>query len=365
MVFGFLPELGKTASMHAAKESLDKADEYLSLAGLEENIITIMACVGKAWRLIDETIIKDCERSKDIDDIKKPILERVITQYDTTIGMFPKNAKLYCQRGIFNSKLGHTNRALDDFREAIKLCPEDPENWVQAGNALLDAGEFHYSAVCLNKATDLGMRDKRIFRKLGAALVHLKKYDEAIGAFKHAIGEYSIDPFDYKALGALYVMAGKYDEAINAFTEAIDIVEGWEIGSPCDIKRNNHFYRERTYAFLLAGKFDEAFIDAAVSSGGDILNPEVCAYKGYALAGKGETEKAKEFFIRAIRTLSEKSHGERNIEDYLGGIGASEGLLRLGIAPYAGSRIQTEAMHSGMPTYMIDAARAMFQRIKI
>lgn len=360
-----LSGLGEIAYANITKESLDKADEHLSLARLEENIDTIEAYVDKAWRLIDEALVKDFARSKKIDDIKKLILERIVRQYDMTIEMFPRNPKLYHQRGIFNSKLSYTNRALDDFRKAIEISPEDPENWVRAGYAFFDMGEFHYSAVCLKKAIDLGMRKKRIFEKFGQALVHLKKYNEAIDAFKYAIGEYSRDPRDYKMLGTLYIMIGEYDNAINSFTEAINIVEGWPIENLSDIKRDNHFYRDRAYAFLLAGKFDYAFIDAAVSSGGDILNPEVCAYKGYALVGKGDIDKAKELFMIAITTFSEKEQQDRNIEDYLGAIGASEGLLRLGVAPYAGSRIEMEAIQGGMPPHMVDAARAMFQRIKI
>ena len=113
------------------------------------------------------------------------------------------------------------NKALELYLETSKLCKNE--------TIYLDVANLYYNLGIYEKAIEfadiiLGMKlhQYEAINIKGASLVKLKKYDEAISAFKYglSIGQSYID---YYNLGFVYYISGNNHEAIEQYKKCLEI----------------------------------------------------------------------------------------------------------------------------------------------
>ena len=144
--------------------------------------------IGIATFLIEEA--QNLNFAMPVELIKDKIGKKKITALkDTEIEEYEKTADYWFVRGYYYEEAGLHKKAIEAYKQAIRIKP--------------DIAEAHYN--------------------LGVAYGELGMYREAMEAFKQAI---RIKPDDAEAhynLGVIYSKSGMYREAMEAFNQAIRI----------------------------------------------------------------------------------------------------------------------------------------------
>jgi tetratricopeptide (TPR) repeat protein len=132
----------------------------------------------------------------------------------------PNNWTAHGNKAFLLHEAGNDAAAVDEYREAVRLAPDDVLLQMDLSTLLLARGEFSEAVDHLQQVVRLKPRDLRMRNNLAAALYHLHRYDEAIAQFQATL---ELDPDNWVTrnnLGSAYQDAGKYREAIEAFRTA-------------------------------------------------------------------------------------------------------------------------------------------------
>ncbi len=147
--------------------------------------------------------------------------------YDKAIGLLPAPDKahwvLFYFRGICFERTKQWPKAEADFKEALKLYPDEPlvlnylgYSWVDQGVNLDEAFKM------LRRAVDLKPTDGYIVDSLGWANYKLGNYDEAARTLEHAVELKPADPVVNDHLGDAYWRVNRRTEAHFQWNHARD-----------------------------------------------------------------------------------------------------------------------------------------------
>jgi tetratricopeptide (TPR) repeat protein len=129
----------------------------------------------------------------------------------------------YKKRGMALLRQGSYYKAMDDFKEAMKLEEEDAEGYLLMAEALDALNEIPKAINYLNIGLDLAF-DQRwsLYEKLGALYLKQEKWLEAEKAFEGMTRDLAGKAEGYYQLGLLYVRQGDLESAYEALQEADD-----------------------------------------------------------------------------------------------------------------------------------------------
>ncbi len=131
---------------------------------------------------------------------------------------------LYYFRGISYERDKQWDKAQADFREALKLYPDQPLVLNYLGYSWVDRGENLDEAFkMLHKAVELRPSDGYIVDSLGWAYYKLGKYDEAAKELERAIDLKPGDPTINDHLGDAYWRVGRKLDALFQWNHARDL----------------------------------------------------------------------------------------------------------------------------------------------
>ncbi len=185
---------------------------------------------------------------------------------------------------------GKFERAIAEFREALRIRPHDFEATCDLGVALDRRGETDAAIAYLREAGRLRPKDARVHLSLGAALVHQGHVDEAIALYREAIQLQPNFPNLHFNLGVALLHQRKVDEAISELTRAVEL-RPWYTEA----------YAILGGAFVLQGRLDEAVVQYRKALR---LDPDHSASRinlGMALARQGRYAEAITQLREAIR----------------------------------------------------------------
>jgi tetratricopeptide (TPR) repeat protein len=201
----------------------------------------IVADEGEVIKSID-SLRKDREKSKELDDLKKrsdAILEenkklreelklakgvdkqRQQRIYDSSIKEL--SAIEWFESGIRNYLKGDFNAALSDYSKAIELNPKYARGYIGRGFVNFSLGKYSEAIIDLNIAIELNPNEASAYLGRGIVYNNLGKYNEAIIDFNKAITLYPKDRHVYLSRGMAYADIGKYSEAIIDFNKTIEL----------------------------------------------------------------------------------------------------------------------------------------------
>ena len=131
---------------------------------------------------------------------------------------------LYYFRGISYERDKHWDKAVQDFRKALSVYPDQPLVLNYLGYSWVDRGENLDEAFkMLHKAVELRPSDGYIVDSLGWAYFKLGKYDEATKELERAIDLKPGDPTINDHLGDAYWRMGRKLEAHFQWNHARDL----------------------------------------------------------------------------------------------------------------------------------------------
>jgi len=113
-------------------------------------------------------------------------------------------------------RLKQLNRHLRELRDKARQDPEAAKKYKELAARLAQTELEEFTERAEKYPTDLGVR-----YRLGRALMTLKKYDDAIGAFQESRADAKWRTQSHIYLGAAYVAKGWLDEAVDTFRQGI------------------------------------------------------------------------------------------------------------------------------------------------
>jgi tetratricopeptide (TPR) repeat protein len=174
-------------------------------------------------------------------------LPQSIAEWRRICDLIPQDCLAYYQIGRMLGGQGQWREAESSLRQAVKMCHNLTEGWIELGNVLASQEKFEPALASYSVAWQQRPRDSQTAFRLGSVLAKLNRHAEATQFYRKTI---ELEPSHWEAhfeLGGELDSAGRLEEAGNEFAEATKLNPGYS---------RTHF----NYGVLLAklGRLDEA-----------------------------------------------------------------------------------------------------------
>ncbi len=126
-------------------------------------------------------------------------------------------------RGIAYQTKNEHDKAIEDFSEAIRLDPKDPDAYHRRGIAYHVRKEYSKAIKDYSEAIRLNPKDAVTCYNRGIAYYNENDYDRAIEDFSEAIRINPTLALAWRDRGNAYLSKKEYDKAIKDYSEAIQL----------------------------------------------------------------------------------------------------------------------------------------------
>jgi Flp pilus assembly protein TadD len=143
------------------------------------------------------------------------------TLWRDTLAKNPDCWMAHINLGIYLHDRGHAEEAIENYRQAIQLNPNNPEALNDLGNALAAQGRLDEAIENFRKAIQLNPNYADALDNLGVALADKSRFDEAIENYRKAIQVNSNRSETFFHLGMTLDQSGRTREAVAQYREAL------------------------------------------------------------------------------------------------------------------------------------------------
>jgi tetratricopeptide (TPR) repeat protein len=142
--------------------------------------------------------------------------------YDRLIAGDPENWRLLFSRAVARERLGRWREAEQDFLQALRLSPNQPDTLNYLGYMWVDRGErLEEGLAMIARALELRPQSGAIVDSLGWAYFRLGDYERAVDLLEHATELEPADPTIADHLGDAYWRVGRRTEARYQWRRAL------------------------------------------------------------------------------------------------------------------------------------------------
>ena len=127
------------------------------------------------------------------------------------------------EEGKVYYKNGEYDKAINSFKKAVELNPNDYLNWHWLGRSYNDNEQYLDAINSLKKATELNPNNADNWHWLGTSYNQNEQYLDAINSLKKAIELNPNDYLNWNWLGTSYNQNGQYPEAIESLLKAVEL----------------------------------------------------------------------------------------------------------------------------------------------
>jgi protein O-mannosyl-transferase len=110
-----------------------------------------------------------------------------VAEYRAAIMLDPTLVEAYDNLGVLLATLGRPDEAIDQYRRALAVDPTSATAHINWGLLLAAAGDFHGAIEHYQRAITADARLPDPYDYLGVAFVRLRRYDDALAAFRQAL----------------------------------------------------------------------------------------------------------------------------------------------------------------------------------
>lgn len=132
-------------------------------------------------------------------------------------------ASRFSSAGVAYGIDGQYEKALADLSTAVKLEPNEPDNWNNYGLYLSEAGKFEEALIALDKSISLKPNFQKAIYNKGNAWAKVGKYQEALKEYRLALNINAAYTDALNNSGNCYVMLQKFDSALIYFQRSVDV----------------------------------------------------------------------------------------------------------------------------------------------
>lgn len=216
--------------------------------------------------------------------------EQAVDEYNQAIRLNPADPNFQAGRGDAYAALGQPEQALVDYNEAIRLDPNHPHALARRGEAWSRQGETDLAMADFDRALRINPDDVHVRRLRVALLSRLDHHEKALQDLDAGVRDHPDDSATWKDRGGVLVRMGRYEEAIKDLDRAIAL----------DPRRASS-YVNRGAAFNSLGRYDRAIRDLDEAIRLDPRNAAAYTNRGRAAFAIGGYERAIEDLGAAVR----------------------------------------------------------------
>ena len=146
-----------------------------------------------------------------------------ITLWSSAVKRFPDNAKAYNYLGMGYHEKNMLDKAIEAYKESIRLNPGDSYARNNLGVAYINGGFLDDAISAFMESMKLNPAQFNIYSNIGGAYFMKKSYDEAIRYFNESL---RLNPFfmdAYSNMAITYFMKGMYYEAKRTYEKALEL----------------------------------------------------------------------------------------------------------------------------------------------
>lgn len=221
--------------------------------------------------------------------------EQAMDMINQAIGLFPGESDLYLMRGNLNLQQRMSERALEDYKEVIRLEPTLIKGYYQIAMAYR---QMDREEEALNTFLELHRKEPSPVACywLADSYYRLDRAEEALRINEQLLEMEDDDPLNYMQLGEIMIKLHRFREAEQAFGQAIE--------------QNDHAearYR-KSFALYMQGKFEEAMAELQESEKLDpdkTQNPSYHMALGQIYKAMGDWQFAVDAYSKSIELDSE------------------------------------------------------------
>jgi len=153
---------------------------------------------------------------------QKGEIERALETNAKELAVNPKYADGHVTRGRLLVKLGRVEEGIAEYREALRLKPENDIAWNNLGYELARQGQHEEALHCYETALRINPRLPIARNNLGNLLIEQGRPGEAIAHFQEALNAEPMDKnADYNWGNALFALK-RYEEAVTHYRKALE-----------------------------------------------------------------------------------------------------------------------------------------------
>jgi tetratricopeptide (TPR) repeat protein len=157
--------------------------------------------------------------------------EKAVDAFREVVRLEPDDASAWDDLGLAYGGLRQYDQAIHAYQEVIRLQPEDDDAWYNLGNTYSDLRQYDQAVRAYKEAIRLKPDNTAAWINLGIAYSDLRQYDQAIHAYQEAIRLKPEDDDAWNRLGDAFLGLNQIDQAIRAYQEAIrlkpDYANSW------------------------------------------------------------------------------------------------------------------------------------------
>ena len=139
---------------------------------------------------------------------------------------FPEEPDAIVLLGNLEAQLGQMNKAVDCYRDALKLVPERGAVWNSLASVLEHQGELEDAAAAAQKAVACDSDDAKYSQRLGRILNGQARWPEGQSAFENVVRLEPNDATAWLHLGVALHGQGQFRRAARAYNRAIELNPG-------------------------------------------------------------------------------------------------------------------------------------------
>jgi tetratricopeptide (TPR) repeat protein len=204
-----IAEIGRADSLFRADRKDDAVAALQALSKTHGAFYIVQSSLGDALRRTEQ--FAEC-----------------VTAYDAAAALVSKvedrHWGLFYSRGICHDRLSHWDKAEADFRQALKLYPDQPQVLNYLGYSFADRGVHLDEALgMIERAVKAEPQSGAIVDSLAWAYFRLGRYDEALAPMEQASLLEPVDPVVTDHLGDVYWAVGRFREADFQWHRALSL----------------------------------------------------------------------------------------------------------------------------------------------
>jgi Flp pilus assembly protein TadD len=232
-------------------------------------------------------------------------------------GSVDLSAQFLGRLGLVYLDLNNPKSAIRAYRKAIRLTPQDAEQWSGLGYIYLVQGRTDAARSAFRKAIKFNPQDAAPWAGLGQAYRMLDRTKDAIQAYRKAVQFAPQDAEHWNNLGSLYIETGQIQDALEACNKAAKL-------APQNVPPWNNL----GLIYRILGHFSDAITAYQQSLA---LNPHnlaahISLVACYRLSGKGDLTKQQIKLARPV-IKNESEYNKAVFESVCGNVSKAINFL--------------------------------------
>jgi len=195
------------------------SEKIISLILIEENKISISEKDFRPESQAEKESGHKEAYQKALDSIDKKEYEKALYYLETAIktDILSLKESVYFYIGFCNGELGNYMKAIEAYKQAIRIDPNYATAYSYLGNAYNNLGLYKDAIEAHKQAIRIDPNDAAAYNNLGNAYANLKRYKDAIEAYKQALRIAPDLAQTHFNLGIVYLQRKDIHSALNEY----------------------------------------------------------------------------------------------------------------------------------------------------